>query len=133
MNQRFLIDTHCWLWWNGTPERLAPTVRTLIADASNEILFSTASAWEIAIKHGLGKLKLPDDPDSYIPERLMTNRMRVLPIGLTHTLGIGRLPLHHRDPFDRILIAQAQTENLIVITADRLFSLYDIEVLQAKV
>lgn len=131
MTNRFLIDTHCWLWWNGEPERLGSEARHAIADGANEILFSVASAWEIAIKHGLGKLKLPLPPEKYVPARVHRNSMAVASIQLDHVLNIARLPRHHRDPFDRILISQAQVEHLTLITADDQITAYNVGVLWA--
>ena len=129
MSARYLIDTHCWLWWNGDFERLSKSAYGIIADGTSEILFSSASAWEISIKYGLGKLRLPGSPDKYLPMRLTANRMRVLPIQLHHALAVGALPQHHRDPFDRVLIAQAQQEGLTIITADKAFKDYDVSLL----
>jgi len=129
VSTRYLIDTHCWLWWNGDPGRLSDNARRVIADGDNEILFSTASAWEISIKYGLGKLKLPASPEKYLPMRLSSNRMQLLPMLLHHVLAVGALPRHHRDPFDRVLIAQAQQEDLTVITADEAFHRYDVRLL----
>ena len=129
MSTRYLIDTHCWLWWNSDPDRLHAAAHRVIADGSSDILFSAVSAWEISIKHGLGKLKLPNVPERYLPMRLASNRMQVLPVFLHHALAVGGLPQHHRDPFDRLLIAQAREEDLIVITADGIFQRYDVRLL----
>jgi len=129
MTGGYLVDTHVWIWWNGAPDRLSDDVKRLITDAENDIVFSVASGWEIAIKNGLGRLKLPEPPEQYVPKRVASNRMRVLPITLAHALGVARLPSHHRDPFDRILIAQAIQEGLTLITADDAFLDYDVELL----
>ena len=129
MTGRYLVDTHIWIWWNGAPDRLSDQAKSAIAEARNDIVFSVASGWEIAIKHGLGRLKLPEAPEHYVPKRVAANRMRVLPITLAHSLGVGCLPDHHRDPFDRILIAQARQEGLTLITADDAFLDYDVELL----
>jgi PIN domain nuclease of toxin-antitoxin system len=129
MKGHYLIDTHIWIWWNGAPDRLSDQVKSEIAHAHNDIVFSVVSGWEIAIKHGLGRLKLPESPELYVPKRVAINQMRVLPISLAHSLGVARLPNHHRDPFDRMLIAQARQENLTLITADDVFLDYDVEVL----
>lgn len=129
MSRRYLIDTHIWLWWNSGADQLGEDVRRVIACAGNDIAFSVASGWEIAIKHGLGKLTLPDDPVRYLPKRLASNRMRVLPVVLSHALGVARLPPHHRDPFDRLLVVQAQQEKLTIITADEALSAYDVDLL----
>lgn len=118
MAERYLIDTHCWLWWNAEPERLDPAAFAAIADGRNTLYLSAASAWEIIIKTALDKLRLPAAPDDYIPRRLSSNGIRLLPIELPHVLGVGHLPPLHRDPFDRLLVAQAHAESLILITAD---------------
>lgn len=129
MTQRYLLDTHCWLWWNALPERLSRQALDTITNGENSILFSVISAWEISIKHALGKLQLPVEPGKYIPSRLAANRMTALPVQLGHTLRVNRLPHHHRDPFDRLLIAQAQNDNLTIITADPLFNAYEVPIL----
>lgn len=131
MTVRYLIDTHCWLWWNADPERLAGAAKEVIAEGGNEILFSVASAWEITIKHSLGKLTLPLPPEKYVPSRIHKNSMAVANIQLDHVLNIARLPRHHRDPFDRILISQAQVDSLTFITADERIREYDVNLLWA--
>jgi PIN domain nuclease of toxin-antitoxin system len=127
----FLIDTHCWLWWLSEPERLNPTARRQIANRRNAVFFSAASAWEIAIKASLGKLRLPEPATDYIPSRVSGQGMIPLPINQRHALHLEGMPLHHRDPFDRILIAQAQIEGLPVLTADLQFRSYDVKILWA--
>ncbi|MCF6355145.1 MAG: type II toxin-antitoxin system VapC family toxin [Candidatus Polarisedimenticolaceae bacterium] len=128
MTQRYLLDTHCWLWWNALPEQLSQQALDTITQGDNDILFSVISAWEISIKHALGKLKLPVEPSKYIPSRLAANRMTALPVQLEHMLRVNQLPHHHRDPFDRLLIVQAQNDNLTIITADSLFNAYDVSI-----
>lgn len=128
-DQRYLIDTHCWLWWHIDPARLSQPAFDIIEDGSSEIFFSVVSAWEISIKYGLQKLRLPLPPEKYIPNRLQQSYMETLSIKLEHTLTVGLLPHHHRDPFDRLLIAQAMSEKLTVITHDSQLSRYDIEIL----
>jgi len=125
--QGYLLDTHCWLWWHIDPDKLGQQAFQLIEDGNNEIFFSVVSAWEITIKHALKRIKLPFPPDSYIPKRLEKSYMEVLPIHLEHALRVGQLPLFHNDPFDRLLIAQAYTEHLTVITKDAPFKQYKIE------
>lgn len=119
------------MWWNIEPERLNATARETISDSGNEILLSIASAWEIAIKHALRRLKLPVPPRQYIPERLYANQIIGLPIALDHVLHVNELPHHHRDPFDRILIAQAQVEQLTLLTADESLRNYDVPLIWA--
>lgn len=128
---RILLDTPVWLWMLAAPERLSPGSRTLLIAAENELLFSAASAWEIAIKHGLGKLQLPESPAKYIPRMMVHTSVTPLPIHHRHALRVAALPEYHRDPFDRLLVAQAQLESVPIISADRHFRQYDVEVLPA--
>jgi PIN domain nuclease of toxin-antitoxin system len=125
---RFLADTHCWLWLQVSPERLAPAVLSLLEDPANDLLLSAASSWEIAIKYRIGKLPLPEPPSRYVPRRMAASGSRGLAIEHAHSLRAAELPLHHRDPFDRLLVAQAQIEKLVVITVDPEFEKYDVEV-----
>lgn len=128
---KILIDTHCWLWWFLDPERLNSESRKLIASRHNEIFLSAVSSWEIVIKVGLGKLTLPLPPKEYIPSRLAKQGMSSLPVKQAHALQVGELPDHHRDPFDRLLIAQAQVEALSLLTADPQIKNYDVQILWA--
>ena len=126
---KLLIDTQCWLWWFAEPDRLKEGTIDQITDESNEIWFSVASVWEMGIKVGLGKLPLPEQIDLYIASRMKQLGARSLEIRANHALQAGKLPLHHRDPFDRMLIAQAQIEGMTIVTADRMFDSYDVQVL----
>jgi PIN domain nuclease of toxin-antitoxin system len=128
---RVLLDTQVWLWMLTAPERLSTQSRSLVISADNELVLSAASAWEIAIKHGLGKLQLPELPNEYIPRLMARTGVTPLPVHHRHALRVASLPLHHRDPFDRLLVAQAQLEELPILTADRHFRLYDVEALPA--
>lgn len=128
---RLLLDTHCWLWWLAEPERLSPDALGHLGDGRNEIYLSVASAWEIAIKVGLGKLRLPLPPEEYIPARLASQNMHALAIELDHVTEAGRLALHHRDPFDRLLVAQARREALTLVSADVKLRAYEVEFLWA--
>ena len=123
---RLLLDTHVFLWWITDDERLSPRARALIADGNNELFLSAASAWEIVAKLRLGRVTLAGDPSSIIPEQLALNGIHSLPIQAVHALRLSALPPHHRDPFDRLLIAQAQAENLTVLTTDGRFAAYGI-------
>lgn len=125
---RLLLDTHGWLWMRAEPERLADSSRRLLRDPANELFLSAASAWELAIKFATGKLRLPQPPAVFIAQRLAEDRVVALPILHAHALRAGELPPHHRDPFDRLLIAQAQIEGLTVLTADREFAKYDVPI-----
>ena len=128
---RLLLDTQVWLWMVATPERLAPSARALVTAAGNELLFSAASAWEIAIKHALGKLTTPEPPDVFVPRLMAQLGITPLPVLHRHALHVATLPPQHRDPFDRLLVAQAQLEDLPILTTDPGFALYDVNVLPA--
>ncbi len=125
---RFLLDTHCWLWLQTTPERLSPELLSLLADPANDLFLSAASSWEIAIKYALGKLPLPEPPSRYVPRRMTASGSRGMAVEHTHCLRVAELPMHHRDPFDRLLVAQAQIEKLTLVTVDPQFEAYDIRI-----
>ncbi|GAB7143978.1 type II toxin-antitoxin system VapC family toxin [Mycobacterium riyadhense] len=129
--KRYLVDTHVWLWMQSDPDRLRDETRAIVADVRNNILFSAASAWEIAIKYRLGKLALPEAPASYVPDRMRRSGTPMLPIEHAHVLRTAELPDHHRDPFDRVLVAQAQLLDLTIVTADDQLSAYDVAVVAA--
>ncbi len=124
----FLLDTHVWLWMVVAPERLSAAARRLVTSEDNELLLSAASAWEIAIKHALGKLQLPGEPADLVPEWMERTGVTPLPVLHRHALHVASLPAHHRDPFDRMLVAQAQVEELTLLTADRQFERYSVKV-----
>lgn len=128
---RILIDTHCWLWSLTAPERLSDRAQSMITDPANTIYLSAASSWEIAIKYQIGKLPLAEPPETYVPSRMLAQNIEALPIEHTHALRVAQLPLHHNDPFDRLLIAQAQVENLSLMTADPLFKKYKADLIWA--
>ncbi len=123
---RLLPDTHCWIWWSAEPERLGPRTHQLLSDPRHSAYFSVASAWEIAIKQGTGRLKLEMGAEEFIRSSLAHTSAEVLPIELRHSLVAGALPEIHRDPFDRMLIAQAQCEDLTIITADKEMARYSV-------
>lgn len=125
---RLLLDTHVWLWLQHVPERLGADALRDVEDPGNDVLLSAASSWEIAIKWALGKLPLPAPPDQYVPDRVLTSGVTPLPIQHRHALAVAQLPLHHRDPFDRLLVAQAREEAAVIVTGDRAFAAYDVEV-----
>lgn len=128
---KILLDTQCWLWMLAAPERLSVAAQERLTVPEHELFLSAASAWEIAIKHSIGRLHLPMEPTEYVRSRLEQSRTLPLAISHEHALRVAKLPLHHRDPFDRLLIAQAQIERLAIMTADRQFSAYDVEVVEA--
>jgi PIN domain nuclease of toxin-antitoxin system len=122
----YLLDTHTFLWMNSNPDRLG-SARDLIADPENELLLSAVVSWEIGIKWALGRLPLPEAPAAWLTQRLRETRSTPLDITIEHTFGVANLPPHHADPFDRLLIAQALAENIPIITADRAFAQYDVD------
>jgi PIN domain nuclease of toxin-antitoxin system len=124
---RALLDTNAWLWFTGRSERLGPRTSALLRDPQTELHFSLASAWEIAIKAGLGKITGVGDPATFIRTRLRRQRIAQLGISLEHVLAVASLPTHHRDPFDRLLVAQAQAESLTIVSGDRHLRLYDVD------
>ena len=123
---RALLDTHAFLWWIADDSRLSRRARETIADASNQVLFSATSAWEIAIKARLGRLSIPRDVGRFVTRQVGINGFLVLPVNLAHALRTYSLPEHHRDPFDRMLVAQAQVENLVLITGDLALAPYQV-------
>jgi len=128
---KILLDTHTWLWWQSAPDRLNDLILARLADPGESLLFSAASSWEIAIKYALKKLELPESPAVFVPKRLARGGFTPLPVEHAHALRVAELPLHHRDPFDRLLIAQAQLEGATVATGDPQFLLYDVDILWA--
>jgi PIN domain nuclease of toxin-antitoxin system len=127
---RILIDTHCWLWLCASPERFSDATLARLADPRTERWLSSASIWEIVIKHQLGKLSLPVHPRDFVPSRLETTQTDVLEISAAHALRVADLPEHHRDPFDRMIVAQALVEGASLLTADRAVALYEVELLE---
>lgn len=124
---RFLLDTHCWLWLQTSPERIPADSLEALSSTENDLFLSAASAWEIAIKYALGRLPLPHPPHQYVQSRMVTSGTAPLPIEIRHAVHVASLPAHHRDPFDRLLIAQAKLEELTLLTADAQLSAYDVE------
>jgi PIN domain nuclease of toxin-antitoxin system len=125
---RLLLDTHVFLWLLAEPERLGDHMSTL-EDAGNQLLLSAASSWEIAIKAQVGRLELPDDPKRYVPDRMRAIGADPLPVQHSHALAVAGLPPLHRDPFDRLLVAQAQELQLRIVTADEQITRYEVETL----
>lgn len=126
---RVLLDTHAFLWWISDSPKLSDVARDTIADERMQPIFSVVSGWEIVIKAGAGKLELPDPPERFLAEQLSLNQFELLPIYLRHALRVYDLPDHHKDPFDRLLVAQAQTEDLAFVTADPSIAAYPVETL----
>ncbi len=125
---RLLLDTHVWLWMIAERERFGKELTGVLENPTNELLLSAASSWEIAIKHSLGKLKLPAPPAKYVPEQIAKTGVTPLAVEHSHALRVSALPSHHRDPFDRLLVAQAELEGATLLTADRQFAPYRIPI-----
>lgn len=128
---KILLDTQVFLWMHVSSDRMSDAARSAVQDGSNPLLYSAVSSWEIAIKYALGKLPLPDVPSRYIPDRVRISRLTPVPIEHAHALRVGELPLHHRDPFDRLLVAQAMEMQVPIMTADPMLALYEVEVVSA--
>ena len=126
--QRFLLDTHTLLWWLADSKQLGDRCREMISDERNQVFVSAATTWEISVKMSLGKLEAPEDMDSVVEDEGFSK----LPINLYHGQLAGRLPAIHRDPFDRMLIAQAQAEGMILVTADELIAKYQLRVMDPR-
>jgi PIN domain nuclease of toxin-antitoxin system len=124
---RLLLDTHVMLWAIADPGRLSSQARSVIASEENEVFVSVVSPWEIAIKKSRNRIETPDDLD----EGLKSSQFKLLPVLLRHTKAIESMPHHHRDPFDRMLIAQAIVDGLILVTADRKLTRYEAALLPA--
>lgn len=126
---RVLLDTHAYLWFLAGDERLSLRGRQLIGDPETDLLFSVASLWEVALKHSLGKLPLVRPFGELFPGQLDTDGVGLLPVEPTHLSRLVGLPFHHRDPFDRLILAQALVEGVPVLTRDRAFAAYGVAVL----
>jgi len=125
---QYLLDTHVLIWWITSDNRLSAKAKKLIESHRSNICWSVASSWEISIKHALGRLIFEEPPEDLIPAELLKNNIETLTIDNRHAFLAGRLPLHHKDPFDRMLIAQAQVESMGLISDDSKFKLYDVDV-----
>jgi PIN domain nuclease of toxin-antitoxin system len=128
---KYLIDTGVWLWLLSEPEKLSRAVLQKFDGSKDDFFLSSASVWEISIKWSKGKLSLPEPPATHVPNRMFALGVRPLPISQAHALAVAALPAHHHDPFDRLLIAQAQTEDMTLISADREFEKYSVKLLWA--
>lgn len=122
-----LLDTHTFLWWITDDARLSPRARKIIGAGESRLFLSAASGWEMAIKARLGRLQLLDDFERFVTEQLALNAIESLPVQMIHALHVYQLPDLHRDPFDRLLVAQAKLENLPILTADPQIAQYPIK------
>ena len=126
-----LLDTHCWLWFHWNADRLPSPLKRTLRRASTSLYLSTVSLVEISIKHASAKLRLPVAPAEFVTE-LLRESVQILPVQAEHALRLGALPLHHRDPFDRLLVAQAQVEGFTLVTADPQILQYDVKTIDAR-
>lgn len=129
---RLLLDTQVLLWWMNDSPRLGRSAHAVIANPATAVWVSAVVAWEIAIKVTTGRLAIKEPPEICIPREMERQAFQALSISTTHALAVRSLPGHHRDPFDRMLIAQAQSEGLTVVTSDPLFRRYEVSVLDAS-
>ena len=126
---KLLLDTHAFIWWDSEPQKLSAQVLALFQESSNQLLLSTASVWEMQIKLQLGKLQLERPLAELIAGQQEKNGIELLPVQLEHILALQTLPTHHKDPFDRLLIAQANIEDAVLVTADPIFAKYPVKIL----
>jgi PIN domain nuclease of toxin-antitoxin system len=124
---KLLLDTHVLVWWSSSLERLSTNVYDLITDPTNTLMFSIASVWEIQIKYQLGKLNLSSQLPNLIESQQRINKLQILPIELSHIYALDGLPNHHRDPCDRIVIAQTIVENIPLLSVDTVFDAYPVQ------
>jgi len=129
---KILIDTQIFLWLFGFVSRISPDVENLLKSGNHDIYLSAGSVWEIAIKYGNGKLQLPDKPEIFIPDRMNRAGFKQLEITHEHALAVANLPQIHKDPFDRLLIAQANAENLTLLSADKIFAQYKVKFIDSE-
>jgi PIN domain nuclease of toxin-antitoxin system len=126
---KLLLDTNVFIWWFSEPEKLSPKAAAILADVNNDLLLSAASVWEMQIKLQLGKLKFTVSLREIVESQERANGVQVLPIGLEHVLALDVLPAHHKDPFDRLLAAQANVEGAFLVSSDRVFLSYPVKLL----
>jgi len=126
---RLLLDTHVWLWMVSDAERLNDEARAALADPDNDLFLSVAAVWELAIKHVAGKLRYPGSLVVQVPLHIQRSGVSPLAIQVQHAVAAAALPNHHRDPFDRMMIAQAQAEEMTLATADKRLTAYDVPLL----
>lgn len=124
---KLLLDTHAFIWWDSEPSRLSPRALALCQGKENVLILSVVTAWEMQIKSRLGKLKLNMPLASLLADQQLTNKVEVLPVTLAHVLALDSSPMHHHDPFDRLLIAQAQVEGAVLMSKDTVFARYAVQ------
>lgn len=121
---QFLLDTHTFIWWSISPEKLSLTVQSLLFDQNNPLFLSVASVWEMQIKLQLGKLQVNPSLPELIQSQITINNLEILSIDLTHIWTLATLNHYHKDPFDRLLISQSITENMPILSIDEIFDSY---------
>lgn len=126
---RLLLDTHVWIWWLTDPDRLSRPAYMALRDADSELFLSPASTWELMVKSTAGRVAVSESVEALVEEAIAASGVQPLPIEHRHALQLRQLPAHHRDPFDRMLVAQAQSAGLILVTADQQLAAYDIDTL----
>ncbi len=124
---KYLLDTHIFLWWVLNHPKLSKNAEEVISNPLNEIFLSAASTWEMMIKSNIGKLSLPNPPEIFVKNQMIQEQMKLLNITVEHIFALAGLPMFHKDPFDRMLIAQAISENMILITDDELIQMYSVK------
>ncbi len=123
---KLLIDTHTFLWFVLNDSSLSPIARDLIVDPLNDIFLSPASHWEIAIKISIGKYRIPGQFEDWMNDQIQINELAILPLEVAHSAAVITLPFHHKDPFDRLLIAQSLVETIPIVSADVIFDAYGV-------
>lgn len=126
---KLLLDTHAFIWWDSEPDKLSSRVLALCRDQTNILLLSVASVWEMQIKLQLDKMKLALPLAEVVESQRRTNNIDVLPVTLAHVLALQNLPAYHKDPFDRLLIAQANVEGAALLSSDRIFAKYPVKLI----
>jgi PIN domain nuclease of toxin-antitoxin system len=126
---KILLDTHAFLWWITDHPKLPSLVRRIMGNGKNELFLSAVSGWEIAIKAQMGRLQIPEKPERFVRQQMAINRIHDLPIQISHAVHVYDLPHYHRDPFDRMLVAQAQLEGLSLLTNDARIAQYPVKVI----
>ncbi|MBI9082147.1 MAG: type II toxin-antitoxin system VapC family toxin [Desulfobacterales bacterium] len=129
MTVRYLLDTHVFLWMAADPDKLSRNVRKIVLQKNSRLYLSAASGWEIALLRNLGRIELPDEPQRFVPEAMQQLGVTPIPISFSTAMAAASLPLIHRDPFDRIMIAEAEKEKMTVVTKDKKFAGYGIQLL----
>ena len=127
---KLLLDTHTFLWWDSEPDKISRSTLDLLENEENSLILSVVSIWEIQIKNQLGKLQINSALADLIQNQIQTNEVEIFPLTLLYVLNLSSLPMHRKDPFDRILIAQANTENAALVSNDSIFKRYPVQLVR---